>query len=112
MLKFSIFQINNTLLLKNLAYVYWHVAGVVLWLQGLIVLGGFAIAVFDQRPLGETMYLAFITSLTIGYGDLTPETAISKFIAVCIGFLGIIFTGLVVAASLRALEMTISEQKH
>ncbi len=112
MFKFSIFRINNTLLLKNLAYVYWHIAGVMLWLHGLIVLGGFGIAVFDQKPIGESLYLAFITSLTIGYGDLTPETAISKIIAVAIGILGIIFTGLVVAASLRALEMTIQEQKH
>lgn len=110
MKKISILRINNRILVKNLGFVYWHITGVVLWLQGLIVLGGLAMAFFDKKPVAETMYLAFITSLTIGYGDLTPESVPSKVIAVAIGFLGIIFTGLVVAASLRALELTLGEQ--
>ena len=58
------------------------------------------------------MYLAFITSLTIGYGDLTPQTGWSKLVAIGIGFLGIIVTGLAVAASLRALEMTSEQQTN
>ena len=112
MFKFSIFQIDNTLLLKNLAYVYWHIAGVIIWLQVLIALGGFCMAISDNKTLSESMYMAYVTSLTIGFGDITPETGISKFIAILVGFLGIIFTGLVVAASLKALEMTIAKQKH
>lgn len=75
-------------------------------------MGGLAIAFFDKKPVGETMYLAFITALTIGYGDLTPESGLSKLIAVGIGIIGIIFTGLVVAVTLKALEMTIKEQKE
>ena len=72
---------------------------------------GLAIAFLDKKPLGETMYLAFITALTIGYGDLTPESGLSKLIAIDIGVLGIVFTGLMVAATLKALELTIKEQK-
>ena len=90
---------------------YWHIAGAILWLQGLIVIGALAISYFDKKPIADTLYLAFITSLTVGYGDIAPQTGPSKIIAVAIGFEGIIFTGLVVAASLRALEMTIDDQK-
>ena len=108
----SLFRIRNRLLIKNLAVVYWHTGIIILWLQGAIIAGGLGIAYLDAKPIADTLYLAFITALTIGYGDLTPETAFAKAIAVAIGFLGIIFTGIVVAASLRALEMTIAEQKE
>lgn len=107
----SVFHINTRLLLKNLLLIYWHIAGAVLWLQGVIVLGGAAIAIIDKKPVADTMYLAFITALTIGYGDMTPQSGLSKLIVIGIGFIGVIFTGLVVAASLRALELTIKEQK-
>lgn len=112
MKKTSLFRIRNQLLIKNLAVVYWHVGLVALWLQGAIAAGGVAIAYLDGKPILDSLYLAFITALTIGYGDMTPETASSKVIAVVIGIFGIIFTGIVVAASLKALEMTIAEQKR
>ncbi len=112
MKKLSLFRIHNQLLLKNLAVVYWHIGGVVLWLQGAVAFGGIAIAYLDGKPIADSLYLAFITALTIGYGDMSPETALAKVIAIVIGFLGIVFTGIVVAASLRALEMTIAEQKQ
>jgi hypothetical protein len=111
MKKVTIFHINNRLFIKKLGFVYWHIAASILWLQALIVMGGLAIAFLDKKPIGETMYLAFITALTIGYGDLTPESGLSKLIAIGIGFLGIVFTGLMVAATLKALELTINEQK-
>lgn len=108
----SLFRIRNHLLLENLTRVYWHIGGVVLWLYGAITVGGVAIAYLDGKPISDTLYLAFITALTIGYGDMTPEAPLSKVIAIAIGFLGIVFTGIVVAASLKALEMTIAEQKE
>ena len=75
-------------------------------------MGGLAIAFLDKKPIVETMYLAYITALTIGYGDLTPESGLSRLIAIGIGVLGIVFTGLIVAATLKALELTIKEQKE
>ncbi|MFW2367835.1 MAG: ion channel [Desulforhopalus sp.] len=109
-MKIPILIIKNSLLLKNLSFVYWHIGGVLISLQAVVVIGGLAIAYFDKKPVWETMYLAFITALTIGYGDLTPQSVPSKVIAIVIGFVGIIVTGVVVAASLRALELTLSDQ--
>ena len=60
----------------------------------------------------DSLYLALITGLTVGYGDLAPESPLSKLIAIFIGFLGIVFTGIVVAASLKALEMSVAEQQE
>lgn len=51
----------------------------------------------------ESLYLAAITSLTIGYGDLAPVTVWGRVIAVALGIEGFVFMGIVVAAAVAAL---------
>jgi hypothetical protein len=58
------------------------------------------------------MYFSFITAFTIGYGDITPITIIGRVLAILMGLIGIIFTGLVVAVATRALVNTIEEEKR
>jgi hypothetical protein len=43
--------------------------------------------------------------LTISYGDLTPQHLASRFLAVVIGFSGIVLTGLIAAVSIKALDI-------
>ncbi len=52
------------------------------------------------------MYFSFVTGLTIGYGDLAPSMALTKLLAVLIGLLGIVFTGLVAALAVTAFQAT------
>ena len=80
----------------------------VVWpvLSSLIVvmlLMGFVIAYYEGWGLGDAAYFAFVSGLTIGYGDLVPMRPISRVLAVCIGFSGILLTGLVAAVAVRAL---------
>jgi hypothetical protein len=35
--------------------------------------------------ISDSLYLSFVTGLTIGYGDLTPRHLVSRFLAVVIG---------------------------
>lgn len=76
-------------------------------LSGLIavmVLLGAAIGWREDWSLGDSLYFAFVSGLTIGYGDLVPKHPLSRTLAVCIGFTGILLTGLVAALAVRALE--------
>ena len=80
----------------------------VIWpiLSGLIAVKvalGIVVARVEGWSLGSGMYFAFITGLTIGYGDLAPSRPITRTIAVLIGFTGILLTGLVAAVAVRAL---------
>jgi len=50
------------------------------------------------------LYLSCITALTIGYGDYVPYGPVSQITAVLIGLFGILFAGIVVAASINALR--------
>ena len=76
----------------------------------LIVCGGIAIWFVEKIELERAIYFAFITALTIGYGDITPETTIGHILSVLIGLIGMIFVGLIVAIASRALAETVKER--
>jgi hypothetical protein len=41
-------------------------------------------------PLMDSIYFAFVSGLTIGYGDLAPKTGLARALAVCIGICGVL----------------------
>ena len=83
-----------------------RIRDVILTLVFMIALGGWAIAVLERIRLGNAVYFAFVTGLSIGYGDITPETIMGKIVAVAIGFVGILFVGITAAIATRALADT------
>ena len=70
----------------------------------LMALAGVAIGWVEGWPLAESIYFAFVSGLTIGYGDLVPTQPLSRVLAILVGFTGILLTGLVAAVGVRALE--------
>ncbi len=72
---------------------------------GMYYLGG-PVETSDRAPspFGETMYFCTITALTIGYGDVVPTTMLGRIDAVMLGLLGMLMTGLVIAAAVRAVQ--------
>jgi uncharacterized membrane protein YhaH (DUF805 family) len=72
-----------------------------------MALGGTAIAKIESISLGDGIYFAFITGLTIGYGDIVPETTWGRVLSVVIGLIGTLFAGLTVAIASRALHDTV-----
>ena len=65
---------------------------------------GAIVGVIEGWGVGQGVYFAFITGLTIGYGDLAPQQALTRFLAVAIGFSGILLTGLVAALAVKAIQ--------
>lgn len=55
-------------------------------------------------PIGETLYFCAITALTIGYGDVVPTSTLGRIDAVLLGLIGMVFTGLIVAAAVRGVQ--------
>jgi hypothetical protein len=50
---------------------------VILLLVALVVAGAGVVTLVEKMPFGDTLYFAFVTGLTIGYGDIvvkTPDT--------------------------------------
>ena len=82
----------------------WHLRAIYLAFLALMLVGAAVIAGVENMSLGEAVYFSFITGLTVGYGDITAITAIGRIVSVLLGFVGILFTGLVVAVTVRAVR--------
>jgi hypothetical protein len=89
----------------------WHMSPVNLALFALIVINSWAISYVEKLPFGDALYFAFITGLTIGYGDIVVKTPVGRILAVLIGFIGVLFSGLVIAVAVRALRETFGRSK-
>ena len=94
----------------------WHLRALYLMLLALILAGAAIIASIEKVSFGKAVYFSFITGLTVGYGDIVPSTAIGRIISVLLAVVGILFTGLVVAAAVQAVryawEETQSQDKQ
>ena len=90
--------------------ILWHIRQVVLAQLVLIVLGALGLVWMDEMGLGDALYFSFITGLTIGYGDLAVTSIGGRIVAVLIGLVGILFTGLIVAAAVKAVQVITVEE--
>jgi Ion channel len=76
----------------------------------LVVMAGCGVIIgrIESWRIDDALYFTFVTGLTIGYGDITPEHFSSRLLALLIGLTGIVLTGLVAAVSVQALRATAS----
>jgi hypothetical protein len=72
-------------------------------LLALMVALGAAIGVIEGWPLWDSLYFTFVSGLTIGYGDLVPKSLAARALAILIGMIGILLSGLVAAIGVQAL---------
>ncbi len=84
----------------------WHLRSLYLALLSWIMAGAVVIAGVEKMPIGEALYFAFITGLTIGYGDIVATTTFGRIMSVLLGFVGVLFPGLVIAVAVHALRET------
>ncbi|KAI3388441.1 hypothetical protein SNEBB_011020 [Seison nebaliae] len=64
----------------------------------------------DHMSYWNSMWIIAITFLTVGYGDLVPNTYCGRTISVLAGTVGVFCTALIVAVLSRKLEMTRAER--
>ena len=65
---------------------------------------GLVVGRVEDWRFDEALYFTFVTGLTIGYGDYAPQHVLTRLLAVAIGFVGIVVTGLVAAVAVQALK--------
>ena len=97
---------------RHLFQMLLFVRGVLLTLVLILLAFALITAEVDNVSLPDALYLTFITALTVGYGDIVPTTGVTRVISVLTGFIGVVFVGLVVAVSTRALELAVEEERR
>ena len=65
---------------------------------------GAIVGILEGWSIWQGIYFAYITGLTIGYGDLAPRQPFTQLLAVVIGFSGVLLTGLVAALAVKAFQ--------
>ena len=80
--------------------IVWPILSVLL---GLIVALGLVVGLIEGGSLHESIYFAFVSGLTIGYGDLAPKSLLTRVLAILIGVCGVLVTALVAAIAVKAL---------
>ena len=80
-------------------------------LLALMIALGCAVALLEHWSLFEGIYFAFVSGLTIGYGDLAPKGTAGRVLAISIGFTGILLGGLIAAVGVQALHATQQPQR-
>lgn len=86
--------------------IVWPILSVLL---GLMLVLGVVIAWIEDWRLFDGIYFAFVTGLTVGYGDFVPKHATSRVLAITIGFHGVMLTALFAAITVRALQAAMQE---
>jgi len=77
-------------------------APLLLALALIIILMGQIVGALESWGRFNSIYWAFITATTVGYGDIHPLRPLSKALSVFIALTGIIFTGIMLAVALNA----------
>ena len=72
-------------------------------LLGLIIGSGLVVGRIEGWSVQDSIYFAFVSGLTIGYGDLAPKLLLSRALAIAIGVCGVLVTALLAAIAVKAL---------
>jgi len=73
---------------------------------------GLLVARLEGWSLFDGVYFAFVSGLTIGYGDLAPKGGLARALAITIGFTGILLVGLIAAVGVHALQSIAQAQRN
>ena len=86
----------------------WPVLSIILAIQVAL---GLLIGFLEGWSVGDAIYFTFITSLTIGYGDIVPRQALGRALAVGIGICGLFLTGLTAGIAMYALRTALADRE-
>ena len=89
--------------------VVWPILSVLL---GLVVSLGLVVGLVEGWSIHESIYFAFVSGLTIGYGDLAPKTLLTRALAIAIGVCGVLATALVAAIAVKALTVVGNDDRE
>jgi voltage-gated potassium channel len=72
MKRFIAYMINSTDTFKELFALY----------AGLILIGAFAFSIAEDKSVGDSLWWAVVSAMTVGYGDIVPVTFAGRVVGV------------------------------
>jgi len=78
----------------------------------VIVASGLVVAMLEGWPLTDGLYFAFISALTIGYGDFAPTMLVTRALAILAGLCGAISVALMAAVAVKAFNDVHAQERE
>jgi len=75
----------------------------------VIIALGVIVGFIESWGRFDSIYWAFITATTVGYGDIRPLKPVSRILSVLIALIGVTFTGIIVALAIDAATRSFSD---
>jgi voltage-gated potassium channel len=75
----------------------------------VIIALGVIVGFMESWGRFDSIYWAFITATTVGYGDIRPLKPVSRILSVLIALIGVTFTGIIVALAIDAATRSFSD---
>lgn len=88
-------------------YLLWPILAL---LSAIIIALGQMVTHLEGWKKYDGLYWSLITATTVGYGDMRPLKKRSKILSAMIAIVGILFTGIIVAAAVKTVSIAI--EKH
>ena len=95
--------------IKVYALGIFYTAPILMFLIGIIIVLGLLVGKKEDWSVSDSIYYAFITATTVGYGDFRPTKNAAKYMAIGIAFVGLLLTGIIVAVGLEAATIAFKE---
>ena len=89
--------------------IVWPVLSILL---GLIAALGLVTGLLEGWSIQESIYFAFVSGLTIGYGDFAPKSLLTRVLAIAIGACGVLLTAVLAAVAVKALTAATDERER
>jgi voltage-gated potassium channel len=75
----------------------------------LIIALGLIVGRIESWNWFDSIYWAFITAITVGYGDIRPLQPVPRLLSILIALVGVTFTGLLVALAIDAATLSFDD---
>ena len=92
------------LFVKYFARVTWQLRSIYMSFIGIFFIGALAISYIEKLSFGDALYFTLVTGMTVGYGDISPQTIIGRFIALSLALVDMMLTGVMVATTVQVVK--------
>ena len=98
------------LFVRYFVRITWKLRSIYFSFIGFFLLGAAAIAYAEKLSYGDALYFTLVTGLTVGYGDISPQTITGRVIALVLALIGMMLTGVLVATTVQVVKYVF--EKH
>jgi Ion channel len=102
----------TVLFVKWFCFGIWLTSPILVFLALVIIIMGLLVGRREGWSRRDAVYWAFITATTVGYGDFRPTKRGARGLAVLIGFVGLILSGMIVAVAIQATTEALKSIPH